>query len=225
MSRPLKVRKPNAAEQAQLRQVLEDSTTRRICRWATALLFYGAGLNAVAIAAALAVHVNTIYTYLHTFAQYGVPYLERLRAPGAPQRISVAQVDEIVRIAERSPIEFGLPYGRWSLAKLRDYLIQQRRLVKAVSREHLRRILKKSISACGACNASSSVTIRSALPFWPVCVRLGESYPLRGGCSFLTSNRLRSKPTVAAAIARPSDWYSKNIKRRAGFSISLRCMM
>ncbi len=178
MSRLLKVRKPNAAEQSQLRQVLEESTTRRICRWAEALLFYSAGLNAVAIAAALELHVNTIYIYLHAFAQSGVPYLRRLRAQGAPLRISAVQVDEIARIAEQSPTEFGLPYGRWSLAKLRDHLIYQRRMLKAISREHLRRILKKRIFACAVCNASSSVTIRSDLPFWPAFVRLGDSYPL-----------------------------------------------
>src|SRR5207249_5163291 len=128
MSRLLNIRKPNAAEQRQLRQVLEESSTARICRWAEALLFYSAGLNAVVIAAVLEVHVNTIYTYLHAFSQYGIPYLRRLRLPGAPQRISAAQADEIALIADQSPTEFGLPYGRWSLAKLQDYLIHQRRM-------------------------------------------------------------------------------------------------
>lgn len=179
MSRLLNVRKPNAAERRQLQQVLEDSTTARICRWAEALLFYSAGLNAVAIAAALEVHVNTIYTYLHAFSQYGVPFLRRLRPQGAPQRISVAQVDEIALIAEQSPTEFGLPYGRWSLAKLQDYLIHQRRMLKAISREHLRRILKKRIFAGAMCSASSSVTIPSDVLFWLAFVRLGDSYQLR----------------------------------------------
>ena len=178
LSRSLKVRKPKTAEQRQLRQVLEESTTARICRCAEVLLFYAAGLVAVAIAAALLVHVNTIYTYLHAFAQHGVSDVRRLSTPGAPQRISAAQANEIARIAERAPTEFGLPYGRWSLAKLRDYLIHQRRMLKAISREHLLRILKKSIFACVVCSASLSVTIRSDRPFWPVFVQLGGSYPL-----------------------------------------------
>lgn len=180
MSRPLKVRKPNNSEQRQLRQVLEVTTTKRICRWAEALLFYAAGLDAVAIAAALELHVNTIYTYLHGFARYGISYVRQLSIPGAPQRIRAAQVDEIARIADQSPTEFGLPYGRWSLAKLREYLIQQRHLLKAISREHLRRILKKRICACAGCNAGSSVTTRSDLPFWPAFVRRGGSYRLMG---------------------------------------------
>jgi len=175
MSRALNVRKPNATEQRQLRQVLEASTTARVCRWAEALLFYSASLNAVAIAAALQVHVNTIYAYLHAFSQHGVSYGRERSTPGAPQRISAAQVDEIARIAEQAPTEFGLPYGRWSLAKLRDYLIHQRRMLKAISREHVRRILKKRIFACAVCSVGSSVTIRSDQPFWPAFVRLGGS--------------------------------------------------
>jgi hypothetical protein len=63
-------------------------------------------------------------------------------------------MDEIAQVAEQSPTEFGLPYGRWSLAKLQEYLIHQRRLLKAISREHLRRLLKKSIFAYGMFSAS-----------------------------------------------------------------------
>jgi hypothetical protein len=36
MSRQLKVRLPSAAEMRQLRQILEQSTNARLCRWAEA---------------------------------------------------------------------------------------------------------------------------------------------------------------------------------------------
>lgn len=144
MARQLKVRLPNAAEMRQLRQILEESTHARLCRWAEALLFYGAGLDAQSIAEALAVHVNTIYTCLHRFAGMGISLFQRVPPQGAPMRITVAQLNEIARVAEQLPTEFGLPYGRWSLAKLQEYLIHQRHLLKRISREHLRRLLKKS---------------------------------------------------------------------------------
>jgi hypothetical protein len=51
-----------------------------------------------------------------------------------------------------------LPFARWSLAKLRAYLIRHR-VVQAISREHLRRVLKKGGSGCGGFVASSSATI------------------------------------------------------------------
>jgi transposase len=145
--------------------MLEESTNARLCRWAEALLFYGAGLNAQLIAEALAVHVNTIYTCLHRFACAGVALLHHVPRQGAPSRITAVQVDEMARIAEQSPTEFGLPYGRWSLAKLQDYLIHQRRLLKAISREHMRRLLKKRIFTCAMFNANSSATIHSDVRF------------------------------------------------------------
>jgi transposase len=147
MSRQLNVRLPNAAEMRQLRQILEESINACFGRWAEVLLFYGAGLDAQSIAEALAVHVNTIYACLHRFAHRGLSLFQCVPPPGAPPRITATQMDEIARLAEQSPTEFGLPYGRWSLAKLQEYLIQQRHLLKAISREHLRRLLKKNIFA------------------------------------------------------------------------------
>jgi len=144
MARHLKVRLPNATEMRQLRQILEASSSARLYGWAEVLLFYGAGLNAQSIAEALVVHANTIYACLHRFADLGLSLFQRVAPPGAPPRISSTQLDEIARVAEQSPTEFGLPYGRWSLAKLQEYLIHQRHLLKAISREHLRRLLKKS---------------------------------------------------------------------------------
>lgn len=144
MSRQLKVRAPSGAEMRRLCQILEESTNARLCRWAEALLFYGAGLDAQSIAEALALHINTIYACLHRFALMGISLFECVPPQGAPARITAVQINEMAQIAEQSPTELGLPYGRWSLAKLQDYLIYQRHLVKRISREHLRRLLKKS---------------------------------------------------------------------------------
>lgn len=154
MARQLKVRLPTAVEMRQLRHILEESTNARLCRWAEALLFYGADLDAQSIAEALAVHVNTIYACLHRFADVGLSLFQGVPPQGAPARITVAQANEIARMAEQSPTELGLPYGRWSLAKLQEHLIHQRRLLKAISREHLRRLLKKNIFTYARCNAN-----------------------------------------------------------------------
>ena len=146
MARHLKVRLPKANERRQLREILEGSSDARLCRWAEALRFYRAGLDAQCIADALGVHVNTIYACLHRFARLGMLLLQCLPPQGAPPRISATQLDEIARVAEQSPTEFGLPHGHWSLANLQEYLIDQRRLLQRISREHLRRLLKKSRS-------------------------------------------------------------------------------
>jgi hypothetical protein len=47
----------------------------------------------------------------------------------------------------------GLPYGRWSLSKFRDYLIGHG-VVREISREHLRRVLKKGGTRSDALSAN-----------------------------------------------------------------------
>ena len=174
MSRPLKVRKPNATEMRQLHQILEESTNTSLCCWVEALLFYAVGLNAHQIAEAITVHVNSIYAFLHRFAREGLVFVQRSKRRGAPPRITIAQADEIARIAEQSPTEFGLPYGRWSLAKLQDYVTRPRGLLKTISREHSRRILKKRTFAGAMFSANCSVTIRNDMRFWLVFERFGD---------------------------------------------------
>jgi transposase len=136
--------------------MLAEADTARQRRRAEAILLYDAGLNAVEIALASGAHPNTIYADLHAFDQEGVECLKEPAVPGPAAGLSSAQVTEILRIAELPPYEFGLPYGRWSLQKLCDHLVAQR-VVKHLSREHLRRILKKGGSICAGLSASCSV--------------------------------------------------------------------
>jgi transposase len=143
MTRSLTIRKPNLAERRRLQAVLEETTDIQIRRRAEAILFHADGLAAIEIAAALHVHPNTIYADLHAFEQQGLASLHPLSRGGAPARITQEQTEEIWRLAEQSPSEFGLPDGRWSLAKFQEFLIRRRRLLKQISLEHLRRLLKK----------------------------------------------------------------------------------
>ena len=143
MTRSLKIRKPTSYERRRLQAVVEATANKQVRRRAEAILFYAAGLNAVEIAAALKVHPNTIYTDLHAFDQQGLASLRPLSRGGAPSRITPEQRAEILRLADREPVEFGLPYGRWSLAKFQDFLIRKKRLLKKISREHLRYLLNQ----------------------------------------------------------------------------------
>lgn len=144
MTRSLKIRQPQPYERRHLQQVVEETTDPQIRRRTEAILFYADGLNAVEIATILKVHPNTIYADLHAFDQHGLTSLRPLARGGAPPRLTPEQLDQIVSLAEREPVEFGLPYGRWSLTKFRDFLIHQKRLLKQISREHLRGLLKRA---------------------------------------------------------------------------------
>lgn len=175
MARLLRTRKPNRREVRRLCWILEDPAKGFSHQRAEALIYYALGLNGVDIAQALGVHPNTIYGYLQSFEERGMASVEQLPRRGLPPRLTAAQIEEIARIADQFPGAFGLPYGRWSLSKLRDYLIAQRRFFKTISLEHLRRLLKKRASAFGGSSASSPAGTRKGEPSWPVSVRLGAT--------------------------------------------------
>ncbi len=142
MPRPLTVRKPRRSEINYFNTVLEQELTARQRRRAEVLVLYAAGMEGTDIARALDIHVNTVYSDLRAFEHNGCNCVHHRLRGGAPVRITQAQRAEILRLAEAPPGQLGLPYGRWSLAKLRQYLIQHR-IVRALSREHLRQVLKK----------------------------------------------------------------------------------
>ncbi len=142
MSRSLNVRQPRPGEMRQLLELVEEPIESATQRRAQAILLHHDGMSAVEIAATLQVHVNTIYADLHTFEAKGLAAVYQSRVPGTPSQLTPFQRAEICRIAEQSPQELGLCSGRWSLSKLRTYLIRQG-IVKKISRKHLWLVLKK----------------------------------------------------------------------------------
>jgi transposase len=153
MARILTVRKPTPAEFRHLNQLIEEAPTPRQRRKAQVLVLYSTGMNARDIATALGVHPNTIYADLQAFGQRGWASIEEAASRGAPARLPEAQVQEARRIAELSPVDLGEPYGHWSLATLRTYLIRHH-ILKTISREHLRQVLKKGASNAATSNAN-----------------------------------------------------------------------
>ena len=153
MPRSVKVRKPGVAEIRHLQAFLEQDLSARQRRRAEALMLYAAGMEAASIAQALDSHVNTIYSDLRAFERNGVGCVHQRLGGGAPARLTWTQRADILRLADLPPGQVGLPYGRWSLSKLRDYLLRHR-VVKAISREHLRRVLKKG--GCGFATSNAN---------------------------------------------------------------------
>jgi len=153
MPRFLMVRKPTPAEFRRLNELIEEAPMPRQRRKAQALVLYYTGMNARDIAAALGVHPNTIYADLQAFEQRGWASILETTPMGAPARLQEAQIREARRIAETVPGELGEPYGRWSLTTLRTYLIRHH-ILRKISREHLRQLLKKGASTGGVSNGN-----------------------------------------------------------------------
>ncbi|KWW97899.1 transcriptional regulator [Carbonactinospora thermoautotrophica] len=78
---------------------------------------------------------------IHDFNEVGFAALDPKWSGGRPRTISEAARAEICLIARCCPRDVGLPFGAWSLSKLREYLID-RGVVASISRETIRIILR-----------------------------------------------------------------------------------
>lgn len=160
MPRSLKVRRPRAADIRRLQATLDDFSQPRQRRRAEAILLHAAGLEATAIAQVLAAHPNTIRADLHAFDRDGLRAVAAAGGRPAPRGFTPERIAEVCRLAETAPFEVGLPWGRWSLSKLRDCLLEERVCCR-LSREHLRRLLRKGGCTLLASGARSSAQTRS----------------------------------------------------------------
>ncbi|MFD1320606.1 IS630 family transposase [Micromonospora sonneratiae] len=77
---------------------------------------------------------------IHVFNEQGFTALDPKWSGGAPKRIDEQARDWICVIARCDPRFLGKPFSCWSLAKLRDYLVETGH-VTTISIETLRRIL------------------------------------------------------------------------------------
>jgi transposase len=161
MSRSSTIRSATPTELDQLHRLLKQPLQPWQRRRLETVLLHRAGHTAVDIAALLGIHVNTVYSDLRLFHRCRLPGLLSRRRLGAPPRLTAQQRRTICRLVEQAPTELGLPYGRWSLSKLRDYLLSHR-LVRRISREHLRRVLKKGGTRCAASLANCGVRMPTA---------------------------------------------------------------
>lgn len=105
------------------------------------------GVSAPEIACELGVDPATVRKWINTFSSHGLsPLVRRRRGGGAPSKFSNADIEKIVTVACTSPRELGLPHARWSLRRLRKYL-QDRNIVRDISHEKLRQILRGTAPA------------------------------------------------------------------------------
>ena len=167
MARMMKVRRPTTTEIQRLSKRIQRLTDPHQRRRADSLTLYGMGLSPLEIAEAQGVHPNTVYKDLHAFEQLDLEAVTQLRRSGVPGRMTANQETEIAQLAEQSPQSMGLPYGRWSVRKLRVYLVKQH-IVKSIGRERLRLLLKKRCAfparATQACQPRPAATGNSGSP-------------------------------------------------------------
>ena len=88
-------------------------------------------------------HFTVAYDWVHRFNDSGFASFEQVSNPqGRPPILKARQLRELVDVALSSPLERGLPFSTWSVAKLAEYC-RAKRLLPEVTDEWVRRLLRR----------------------------------------------------------------------------------
>ena len=134
------VRQVSMAEGQRLQRISRTAKDPVKLRRAIVVLMSAQGQPAPDIAHLLKVSEDYVRDVIHAFNERGFDALDPKWSGGAPRRIDEQTRDWICVIARCDPRFLGKPFSCWSLAKLRDYLIDAG-YVTTISVETLRRIL------------------------------------------------------------------------------------
>lgn len=145
---------PLSAERArELETLYRTAHDGRVRVRALCVLLAADGRSVPETARVVRYHQETVRRWLRRYLAGGVQSLQDAPKPGAPRKVTPAYLDELQRAASRSPADFGLPFARWTGARLADHLAGQTGLrLSAASLQRLRR---------GAPRSRPSRTVRS----------------------------------------------------------------
>jgi transposase len=110
-------------------------------RRAQVVLWSAQGMSVAQIARLAFTSEDRVRDVLHNFNADGFGSLYPRYAGGRPPVFTLAQRRETKKIAKSRPAEHGLPFSRWSLAKLADFLVAEG-VVEDISHEGLRALLR-----------------------------------------------------------------------------------
>jgi transposase len=105
------------------------------------IMLSAAGKRVPEISEEVHLHPINVRKWIHRFNQMGLDGLRSGKSPGRPPVFSDEQRDTIVHIANTNPRSLGLHYSRWSLQRLRRYLIEHQ-IVEHISVETIRQIIQ-----------------------------------------------------------------------------------
>jgi transposase len=104
------------------------------------VLWSAQGMSVAQIAGLAFTSEDRVRDVLHDFNADGFDSLYPRYAGGHPPVFTLAQRREVKKIAKSRPAGHGLPFSRWSLAKLADFLVAEG-VVEDISHEGLRELL------------------------------------------------------------------------------------
>ena len=114
-------------ERQALEQLAASRTAQaRLVERAQILLAIADGRRPSQVAKDLGVSRPTVYTWIHRFHERGLAGLGDRPRAGRPHTYTAEQRAEVIATALTDPKGLGLPFGCWTLDRLRDYLNEQK---------------------------------------------------------------------------------------------------
>lgn len=137
----LYVRNITSLEGRRLQRIVRSDSDRIRMRRAQVVLASAQGSKVPDIAARLYFSEAHVRNIIKAFNAQRLAGLDPKYGVGRPPKFSEEQRSLIIETALCPPGLLGQPFTRWSLEKLRDFLIQQR-IIGSISIETLRQMLK-----------------------------------------------------------------------------------
>ena len=88
-------------------------------------------------------HPINVRKWIHRFNESGLDGLRSGKSPGRPPLFSERQRRDILRVATSNPRHLDQQFSRWSLQRLRQYLIAEG-IVEGISVETVRQIIQSN---------------------------------------------------------------------------------
>jgi len=143
MAGRVRVREIDDDEGDRLRRIVRRGSGSVVTwRRAQMVLWSAQGMSVAQITGLAFTSEDRVRDVLHNFNADGFASLYPRYAGGHPPAFTLAQRREIKKIAKSRPAEHGLPFSRWSLAKLADFLVAEG-VVEDISHEGLRALLRE----------------------------------------------------------------------------------
>ena len=112
-------------------------------RRAQVIAFSGQGMRARQIAQQLAMHEEYVRELIRRFNDEGFAALKPRKPTGRRRILTEEEESVLVQIATAPPQAFGRPFNQWSLRKLHQFLVLDKKLITSVSVGTIRNVLKR----------------------------------------------------------------------------------
>ncbi|WP_229812072.1 helix-turn-helix domain-containing protein [Streptosporangium pseudovulgare] len=143
MAERVRVREINDDEGRRLLRIVRRGTGSVVTwRRAQMVLLSAQGMPVRKIAEVTFTSADRVRDVLHNFNAEGFEALYPKYMGGRPRTFTLPERREIKKIAKSKPVEHGLPFSTWRLAKLTDFLVAEG-VVDDISHEGLRVLLRK----------------------------------------------------------------------------------